>query len=242
MAKKKKRKVKKKRVALLIILLFTAALLAVAMTAPFFNINKITITGCEHITEEEVLLAASIPKGENIWRTNLGRAEKMIKKIPYVDEAEVLRKFPDKVVIKIIESEIAAYIQNGDRYIGIDKKGKVIEITDVPPDKINILGFEAAEFVPGEIIKFQDSQNDEVLYKCLDEFEKRNLSPVIESVLILSRIEISFTTKEGLKVVLGSTDELDYKLKLFSSIIEKGYTKGVFDVSNTSMPTYRSVE
>lgn len=241
MAKKRKRKLKKKRVAVLITMLLIAALCIIAMTAPLFNINYINIAQCEHLTDEEILIAASIPKGENIFRTNLKKAKNKIAQNPYVDKVEVIRKFPDKVIIKIVESVISAYVPSGEKFVGIDKGGKVVEITNEPEDKIRLEGFKVTDAEPGKKIKF-DKENEETLFTVLEKFDSYDITSLISTADVSNAVNITFITKEGLKIILGSEDEMDYKIKLFKSIREQGYTTGIFDVSNPSMPTYRSVE
>lgn len=241
MAKKRKRKLKKKRVAVLIVMLLFVALCVIAMTAPLFNINYINITPCEHLTDEEILVSASIPKGENIFRTNLKKAKNKIAQIPYVDKVEVTRKFPDKVIIKIVESIISGYVPSGDKFMGIDKGGKVVEITNEPEEKIRLEGFKVIDAEPGKKIKFE-KENDDILFVILEKFDSYDITSLISTANASNIINITFTTKEGLKVILGSEDEMDYKIKLFKNIREQGYITGIFDVSNPSMPTYRSVE
>ena len=42
-----------------------------------------------------------------------------------------------------------------------------------------------------------------------------------------------------LQIILGTTSELDYKLKLTNTILAEGYGSGIFNVSNPEQPTYR---
>ena len=241
MARKKKRKIKKDRVAFLVVFLLIIALMVVALTAQIFNINSITVSPCENLAYETILLSASIPEGENIFRTNLKKSKNKISQIPYVDNVDILRKFPDKVVINIRESVIVAYIPYGENMIGIDKKGKVVEITTEIHDKIILTNLTVVNAEPGKKIEFE-KQNDDMFFLCLDKFEEWNLTHLIASADLSNRTNISFITKDGLKVILGSTEEIDYKIKLLINIREKGYNTGIFDVNDPSVPTYRSVE
>lgn len=237
------RRKRKKRIAkVLAVLLLLTSLLTVALTAPYFNISSITCSGFEKVTQEELLIASGIVQGNNVFRTSLKKAKKGISQIPYVDAVEVKRKFPDRIVIKIEESVLAAYVTYEDMFIGIDRNGKILEISSEKEEGILTAGsLTVSAAVAGQTLEMEDGHL-ETLLTCINKFEELEVLTLIESIDVSNRVSVSFLTGDGLNVYLGSTEEIDYKAKLFKNILERGYKTGVFDISNPSQPTFRSQE
>ena len=234
MAKRRRKKRSKKGI---IFFLIIAAIIAAGLTAPFFNIRTVTVSGLSRLTEEEIINQAQIDMGNNIFRTSMGKAEKRLTKLPYVEKAEIARKFPDIVKIKITESVLAAYIKSEQGYIGIDKNGKVLEIANENENAVMTLtGVDTdGKILLGETL---DGFSDTAL-ECIEKLEECEILPIVADINLENSVNIIVTTREGLETFLGTTDELDYKIKLLQNIISQGYTSGIFDTSNPSQPTFR---
>lgn len=239
MARKRKGKQKPKKI--LFFLLAFAAILAVCMTAPFFNIHSITVSGTEKLSAEQIVDKSGIVKGANIFRTGMGKAKSRLEEIPYVESAKVSRKFPDIVKITVTEAKAAMCFETDKGAVIADKDGKVLEILEENGEGIMIVsGVElAAEAKEGQKIQIKDQNIASVLDMCLSKLEEYELLPIMHSLNLENSVNIIMETKEGLEVRLGTTDEFDYKMKLLKNVIGQGYTNGIFDVGNTEQPTFR---
>ncbi|MBQ7718603.1 MAG: FtsQ-type POTRA domain-containing protein [Clostridia bacterium] len=234
MAKKHRKSNRKKA---FVIILIIVAIIVAGMTAPFFNIKTITVSGVSKLTEEEVISQSEIKVGGNIFRTNIHRAENRLEKIPYIKEAKIYRKFPNIVKIKIVESELAAYIKSEQGFVGVDINGKVLEISDNnDAGTMTLTGLDiGANHQTGENIKdFSGVAKD-----CMEKLAECEILSLVADINIENTSNIIITTREGLEAHLGNTDELDYKIKLLQNVISQGYTSGIFDATNTSQPTFR---
>lgn len=240
MAKRRKRKMKRSSKIFFVILFCFIAIVAVLLTLPFFNITSISVSGISRVTEEEVIAKSGIMTGENVFRTSTGKAQKRIERIPFVDKATVTRKFPARIEINIVESSLAAKVLYGEEYIGIDQNGKVVNKSpDAEEGVLTIFGLAVSKSEEGEKIEYESEDFLKIQSDIFDQLQKNNLWGKMSALNLENRSFISMSTFEGLDVYIGTEDELDYKFKLLASILDQGYTSGVFDITNTSQPTFR---
>src|SRR5438132_1551044 len=68
------------------------------------------------LQREQILKVADLHEGENIFRVNLGRVRDSLQRLPQVDEAEVVRKLPGEIDIRVVERKPVAWI-TGDKQI-----------------------------------------------------------------------------------------------------------------------------
>lgn len=94
----------------------------------FFRISTIEVNGADLYSEEEVLEAAAIEPGRNLFLFNKFRAQRaIISSLPYVQEVRIYRRLPDTVVIDVTESRGSlAAVQDGFCWI-ISPQGKILE-------------------------------------------------------------------------------------------------------------------
>lgn len=235
--RKKKRKI---NIKFLIILTVLIAATAGMLTAPVFNISKISVSGIERLSEEQVISASGIEVGKNIFRTSMGRAKKRLTSQAMIENVKIIRKFPARVGIEVEERRIFAYVPFGDVYYGIDKNCTVIEtVSECAEDSPKITGLYTLEAPEGGEIKFQNSGETELVKMIAASLYENGMGDVLSELNLQNTVNITLVTKSGLIVHLADDSELDYKIKLMKNIMEKGYSWGVFDVSNPAVPTYR---
>jgi len=62
------------------------------------------------LQREQVLKAADLREGENIFSVNLGRIHDRIQQLPQSDEVQVVRKLPGEIDIRVVERKPVAWI------------------------------------------------------------------------------------------------------------------------------------
>ncbi len=68
------------------------------------------------LQREQILKVADLHEGKNIFSVNLGRVRDSLQRLPQVDEAEVVRKLPGEIDIRVVERKPVAWI-TGDKQI-----------------------------------------------------------------------------------------------------------------------------
>jgi len=94
--------------------------------SPLFDIKSIKIEGSNYLSEKEVLRLSNLDIVKRVWDADLESAVESIKTYPFIENAEIVRRFPNRLEIKIKEKEPVALINfQGDLY-SVDKQGLVL--------------------------------------------------------------------------------------------------------------------
>ena len=104
-----------------------AALGFMAFTrAQGLKLQEIRIEGREHAPREALLTALAIAPGDPILEFDPAEARARLMEVPWVEEAEVQRRLPDRIVVRITERRPFAIWQRDGRYAVIDRSGRVL--------------------------------------------------------------------------------------------------------------------
>jgi cell division protein FtsQ len=102
--------------------------------APFtkagFAVRDIALSGGERTTAEAALAALSIAKGGSIFAVRTDAARARLLTLPWVADAEVRRRFPDTISVRLIEKRPFALWRNANEVAVIERSGAVITSAD----------------------------------------------------------------------------------------------------------------
>jgi len=77
---------------------------------PDYRVQTIELQTDGTLQREQVLKAADLHEGANIFSVNLARMRDRIQQLPQADEVEVIRKLPKEIDIRIVERKPVAWI------------------------------------------------------------------------------------------------------------------------------------
>ena len=77
---------------------------------PDYRVQTIELQTDGTLQREQVLKAADLDEGANIFSVNLARMRDRIQQLPQADEVEVVRKLPGEIDIRIVERKPVAWI------------------------------------------------------------------------------------------------------------------------------------
>lgn len=111
-------------------------------TTVFFKIDTVTVKGSSIYTAEEICAASGIKSGNNLIRTNMGKAaENIVNSLIYIETAELKRSFPSGVVITVRPCRETISAEYEDGFCLLSESGKVLKTSDAPfPDTVVIYG------------------------------------------------------------------------------------------------------
>lgn len=253
--RKFKRK-QKKQMAFLTFVVVVAAVIAVMLLTPGFNIKEIKVSGNAVLKAEEVVNASGIQKGVNIFGVSLGRAKDNILDMGYVESVKVKRRLPSTIEISVVEEVGVAYIKAAEGYVIITADGRCVEVTDgirekdeastetvsQTPDLPLITGLKEIKYKVGSVIKSDDENQLQALTDCLRAFSKAGYIFDMREIDMSNTGNIKFYYhSKKLSVSVGAPEKLDYKMDCFGSILEQleGELKGHIDLVHL---TYREGE
>ncbi|MCI5969540.1 MAG: FtsQ-type POTRA domain-containing protein [Oscillospiraceae bacterium] len=216
------------------------AILTALLFTPAFNIRAVTVTGNSALTAEQIVKSSGITTGRNILRVNSNAAEKSLEKIPMIKNADILLKFPSTVEIAVEECARAAYIKYMDKYICIDKNGKILEVAKTA-DNANLIivtGVSPKEFIAGKSLVLKDADKLEALKSLLSEIEEAVYLPnAVKSIDLSDKNKITMVMDNEIIVNMGKNESLQYKMAYLTKTLEtqlKTYRGGTLDLSDPS--------
>lgn len=100
-------------------------------TSPRFAITEIVTTGARRRTPEELAATAGVVKGQNVFAADLERARARLMADPWVSDADVARRLPGTLFVRVTEREPAGLVATtgGGTYL-VTRDGAVIKRVD----------------------------------------------------------------------------------------------------------------
>ncbi len=235
MYRRKTRKGFKVLRVIILILVFTLAFIAVET---FFKISDIQVTGNGNYAAEFIIDVAGVEPGDSLVILNKGKMKKnILNACSFVETVNIKRKFPDTLLIELEESQLLAYLEADEGYCVINRKCRIVEVSEVEPaGYIKISGIKALKPEMGKQLKIDgDASEGRYDYLC----ELLNLMPQNEVYTKVTEINAeniasySFDYEGRLEVVFGKNENLEKKFKLFLSILDdlNAADKGTINLS-----------
>lgn len=184
---------------------------AVLSLTVFFPIEKIEVSGNKMYTNEQIILLSGINIDDNLFLINKERtSETLEKELPYIYSADIKRRIPGAVTIKIVEAKESFAIQNNEKYILLDDNLKVLKKdSESRPEKtVLITNCEIIKAENGSTIEFKDAETGErikTLSQAVKKYKIENVTAISskninENKLVYdNRIVFNFGTLDSLE-------------------------------------------
>lgn len=242
---KKSKKTKKKNKVLLVILIFAFLCIGIYLlcTLPYFNINEIVIEGTSKYSVEEITEKGDLKKGRNIFIQLLKGVSKNVTELPYVKNAQVKIKLPDKIEISVKERTpyFIAFDKDTNKFFKIDEEGYILEKADITEKENELLTYGFIfdeEVILGSRLKEVDISKIDIYMNIQEEFDNVNINGKITKVNFENSLT-TITLNDKLNVIFPNDTDIKYKMSFFKSILEKigEDSVGVIDMTKTD-PVY----
>ena len=242
------RAVKRNRKILAIFCAVVVAVLVIAVlsTTVLFNISDIKVakTGVNY-TANEIISASGLNKGDNMVRTDFEKVSKRIEKnLPYVHEAIITKKLSGAVTITVKDATAAIFIEAKQGYAVADINGKVLEILEEIPEDTNFMVIRTKnelEAVPGELFGFADEQEKALYDKLVAQLKDVGLFEGVTAVDISDITSVKVEYQNRLRLLLGSADDLETKLKGAAQTIEMENSKDPNTIAEVNLTIPKKV-
>ena len=178
-------------ISLLCLVLICAAILA-AVTV-FFKVKKVIVSGESRYSAEEVLEAAGIAEGENLFFLNKAAiTNRIFRDRPYLDTVSIRRRFPDTVEIILQDCVPSAAVSFQNRYWLVDKKGKILEeiSQEQAAGRCLVTGLEREEPQVGKYLDFSQPEQGKALSTILNTAENSGILKEIMGIHMEKLFEI----------------------------------------------------
>jgi cell division protein FtsQ len=131
------------------VLLVAAALVGAGMS-PALDVDRVEVTGAQHTSLAAVLVTTGLrERGHPMIGVDRFALAHRIERLPWVDRAEVTRKWPNVVRVLIVERVPVGVIAVPGGVALIDVKGRVIATTKTAPEHTYAIIVAAGDKIPG---------------------------------------------------------------------------------------------
>jgi cell division protein FtsQ len=214
---KTRRKIARRRLRRLIIFSWFVLVLAglsAAYFSPLFRVNEVEVTGTTAINAEDIEATASLD-GESMLTVDFTEAERAIEEMPQVKDATFERRWPQGVRIAVTERAPWGMWQIASTQYVIDDEGVVLAGV-TPPAGLPVIQATASA---GSLQLGDRVDRDAIaLARALTEQVPARLTQNIASIEWTNASGLTVVTDTGARVVVGDSENLDYKLTVWSQI------------------------
>ena len=199
-------------------------LVCVCLFTPVFSVSNISVVGNSIHTNEAILSASNIKRGDNLFLVNTKKAEAQIMAMGHMENVKISRKFFSKLEITVTESLETAYVSFSGNYVGISASGKILSISKSSkdsPKKPLVSGYALQKPKVGEDMVGKDAKKTEILKSLLGALTENKLITFVKKIDITDVSSIGLTLNSDTKIILGEDDQIDYKLKCLNAVLEE---------------------
>jgi cell division septal protein FtsQ len=136
---------------------------------PDYYLTDVRVPADGALTREQILAAAQIVEGRNIFEIDLARARAGLDALPQVDRVEVQRVLPNRINIQIAERRPIAWVAAradedpsvSEKAFLIDARGVVMRSKTMLPEYLLlpvISGAPVENYAPGQVVKTLEMQ------------------------------------------------------------------------------------
>lgn len=244
--KKRKRKRKRRKDKLIIVLTFIlmVSLGAISLVkSSIFNLTKVEIIGNTTLKDDQIIDLEKLVTNKNIFTYNLKKVRKEIVNNPYIEDAQVKIKLPNKIVITVKEIDIVAVLFNGNEYCYIDSSGNLIEKINNLEENNDKIICSVDYTLSNNSITFKNQKEKDGMLKVLNIIKSEYLEKEVKQIEYTNEDEINIITKYGTKFLIVDDKELEYNIARASKILvdlqSKKINDGIVDLTYSNYAVYK---
>ena len=203
-----------RRVTLLLAVLAMAAVTALLCVFLLFKVSSLQVTGDLVYSQEEVLALCDYALGDNLlFAPTQSQEERLESQLPYVEDAQVIKHFPNTLEIRITAAQTAASVSSGGGWLYVSSQGKILELGAEPAAAtMQVTGFVSTATQPGQYLQAEDATALSALQEILTALTDREMITQCTRLDLTDLYDIRLWYQDRVECKLGSTAELTYKL------------------------------
>ena len=230
------------------------------------------VTEIAGYSADSILQRMGVQLEENIFSFEPGeKAAVLEQNFPLLGSIKVIRDYPNTVVVQVTEAVPAYAVQNGSKWLVISDKWKILSEESTQPEGLcTLYGGKLQDTTPGQGFWFVDdadaastsgseaaesestvsTENDrmEALRTLRSKLEEYGLSQDVTRLEVADTEQIAFLYQDRISVLLGTLNDLDYKLDRARYVLTNADGKGCgptdtgrLDFSHTSASSTRKI-
>ncbi len=218
----RQRKIRKRRAKILLIFFLILLLVvgAVLSVTVLFPIKNIASKGSKVYTEAQIVENCDISIGDNLIALSKSTSlNKLKSNLPFVENIEFDRTFPDTLTLKITDAKEYTCYQVDKKYYSVSKSGWVLKSYSKKPKDIMLIISDKVKCKVGTEIEFSDDTVKETGFAVADILNTYKLS--VEYVDITDKMSIKAKVESRFIVNFGTSKDLEPKIKHLNAMIKE---------------------
>ena len=275
----RRRRILRRLTAFAMLLCVIGAGIYLTMTM-LFRINSIQVQTPDgkQVTEiagysaDSILQRMGVQLEENIFSFEPGeKAAVLEQNFPLLGSIKVIRDYPNTVVVQVTEAVPAYAVQNGNKWLVISDKWKILSEESTQPEGLcTLYGGKLQDTTPGQGFWFVEDADAasasgsetaesesavstetarmEALRTLRSKLEEYGLSQDVTRLEVADTEQLAFLYQDRISVLLGTLNDLDYKLDRARYVLTNADGKGCgptdtgrLDFSHTSASSTRKI-
>jgi len=250
---KRKRRRKRNMNLYIIAVIMLVIIAGMAMCYTFlFNIENryvIVVSGDPGDTEEEAIQKGNIVaeksgirKGDNLFRINTQKSEqKILKEVSFVETAEVNRKFPSDLEIKVTYCVPSFNVEYDGGVLVVSRLGKILENNNFLTDGLpTISGIKPVTAEQGKMLSSENEHKNEALNEIMASIPEES---GISAIDMNDEFAIVISYTNGTVFKMGNWNDAEYKLNLAKTVMNDSSIngkKGYLTMIGSNQCTFRT--
>lgn len=223
----------------------------------FFRVERISVSGGQRYTQEDIIAASGIQIGDNLYALNKVRIDRNIRtQLPYVGELSINRVLPSTIVIQVTEWEAVAQIAAPDpaqaaaaqeelaggdpdaepAVLGqepwlINARGKLLEPAPEDSSAISVTGLTPVAPQAGSMLETPESEKTrlEALAALLGALEQAELFSQVSSIhLEATQLTVRYLERFDVKMRINA--DFSYSLRLMQAVRKELEAQGSTEI------------
>ena len=198
---------------------------------PYFRVREVEVEGGQKIPKETLRSLTVVEGMPNLFSVKLKEVVKRLESHPWIEQVQVKKVFPNKILIQIEERKPMAIIQLGELYY-IDTKGEIFS----PVGERDEYNYPYLTGLTRQVLEKDPAEAKRLINKALELLKVvyQEKIPPLEEISEIHMEKVfgiqCFTKAEGVEIKLG-WEEFGEKLKRLSLIWSDLRKKGCSAVS-----------
>ena len=216
------------------VLICTAIALALTL---FFRIRTIDVSGSQRYSAQEIIDAAEVQVGDNMFLMNKYRAAERIRAaLPYIETVQFRRDMPDGLRIIVTEcTDPAAIVQDGKAYLLCDTGTIVDDVAaSAAKKRIQVKGLTLVEPVVGQPAQAAEGQELALtqLLALMQALDERGMGGDVTLIDMSDPAQLTLGYLGRFNVYFPWGADYGYKLDYLLAVVEKleANEKGVINM------------
>ncbi|MFJ7774327.1 cell division protein FtsQ/DivIB [Streptomyces yangpuensis] len=200
----------------------------------WLRVERVTATGTEVLTPEQVLSAAAVPVGAPLVSVDTDEIESRVRgRLPRIDSVDAVRAWPHGIGLKVTERKPVLLIKKDANFVEVDASGVRFDTVPKAPAGVPVLELNAAGSPSAR--RFDE---DRLLHEAV--LVAGSLPAPIAKETVQVKVgsydSIVLELTGGRSVRWGSGEQSDAKGRALTALLKAAPKAGHFDVSVPTAP------